>query len=218
MTSLGIPPPYRAPLTALAQVEDVTASDLVSRIEKLPSYAAVTEIESAVGEVFGNGAGAGVATSLLSLRGLFRTMSADEIGLSLGQSRELELDPEARARLRERASALLATPAFSTTAVAVDLQTQHQRNYQEARIFTDLRPVFPDDVGASPTGAVVVEMLQLQTWSRDGETETFFIALDEQDLGQLRDAVDRALAKTVSLRRFLDEKGLAYFQLEEAQE
>ena len=117
--------------------------------------------------------------------------------------------------LADRASALLETAAIGTTAIAVDLQTQHARNYQQARILTDIRPVFPDAIDEAPTGAVIVEVLQIQTWTRDGESETLVVALDEKDLTQLEQVVDRALKKTATLRRFLEKAELTYFQLEE---
>jgi hypothetical protein len=61
-------------------------------------------------------------------------------------------------------------------------------------------------------------MLQLQTWDRDGDLETLFVALDERDLTQLADVVDRGLKTSAALRKFLEENGLTYFQLEEDDE
>lgn len=214
MASLGIPPPYRSPFIELSRLDDAAASEVVGRLEALPAYAPVTDLQRELSAAVGD-AGSGLAAALLSLRGQLRTWTASEIGAALSQSRDIEIDPEARPLLQERTSALLQTAALSSTAVAVDLQTQHERNYQAARVFTDVRPVFADDVEDRPTGAVIVEMLQLQTWTRDGDAETIFVALDEKDLAQLQGVVDRALKKTATLRDFLDEKGLAYFRLEE---
>ena len=66
-----------------------------------------------------------------------------------------------------------------------------------------------------PDGAVIVETLQIQTWSRVGDTQLVFISMDEADLRQLRSIVDRALEKTETLKRFIAEKGLSYFELEQ---
>lgn len=214
MADLGVPRPYRAPLAELARFDEDVSTQLVEGLEALPPYAAVTDIQRALGEIVGDEEGV-LAAALLSLRGLLRMSNPGEIGASLAKSSDLDLNSDEREALRERVAALLQTAAMSTTAVAVDLQTQHERNFQSARVFTDLRPVFPDEVDEGPTGAVVIEMLQLQTWNRSGDTETFFVALDEKDLLELQGVIDRALKKTAALRRFLDDKGLSYFQLEE---
>lgn len=213
---ISIPPAYRGPLAVLARLPAQDASSLIETVRSLPAYAAVTDIQRRFGDVTGT-EGSDVAAALLSLRGLLRTTSADELGDWLASSPDLDLDENARAALRERVTALVDAAAVSTTAVAVDLQTQHQRNYQSARIFTDLRPVFADELAEGPTGAVIVEMLQLQTWNRDGESETMFVALDEKDLTGLQEAVERALQKTEALKRFLKDKDVAYFELEEEQ-
>lgn len=214
MADLGIPPAYRAPLVVLARLGDEDASGLVTRIRDLAAYAPVPDIQVAMTEAVGD-EGAGLAAALLSIRGLFRTMPAAELATMLSAVRDLDLDPDERENLGERVRALLVTDVLSTTAVAVDLQTQNERNYQSARILTDLRPVFADDLDEAPTGGVIVETLQLQTWSRDGTVETIFVAMDEKDLTQLRVAVDRALKKTATLRRFMDDHDLTAFQLEE---
>jgi hypothetical protein len=103
---------------------------------------------------------------------------------------------------------------LSTTAVATDLQTQNPRNFQSAKIVTDIRPVFDDEVQARPRGAVIVETLQIQTWTREANIELIFVSMDEQDLTQLREIIDRALFKTKTLRTLLDEQSLPYFELE----
>ncbi len=74
--------------------------------------------------------------------------------------------------------------------------------------------MFQDNPDAQPSGAVIVETLQLQTWTRDGESEAIFVSMDETDLKQLKSTVERALRKTATLKAFLSEKDLAYFELE----
>jgi hypothetical protein len=68
-------------------------------------------------------------------------------------------------------------------------------------------------VDRPPSGAVIVEMLQLETWSSDGRTDTLRVAMDRADLLELRAAIDRAIKKTDSLRRLMEESGVAHFEL-----
>jgi hypothetical protein len=116
--------------------------------------------------------------------------AAERIAEALSRSADLDLsNDEARSRLGERVASILRTEALSTTAVGVELLTQFPRNYQVSRIFTDIRPLFHDEVEDRPTGAVIVETLQLQTWNRDGSTETLYVAMDEADLLEPRTTV-----------------------------
>ena len=61
---------------------------------------------------------------------------------------------------------------------------------------------------------MLVETLQIQTWTRDGGSELIFVSMDETDLKQLKLTIDRALHKTETLKTFINEKGLSYFELE----
>jgi hypothetical protein len=217
VAALWIPELYREPLTTLAKMDDDDAGRLVAAIAALDAYSPMSTIQDATGGVLGEQASAiekQMCVPLLALRGQMRLTQPDEIARRLSESVELELDDAERAALRSRAAAILATPVYETTAVATDLQTQNGRNFQSARIVTDIRPVFRKDLDAEPSGAVIVETLQIQTWTRDGDSELLFVSMDEADLKQLEKAVDRALHKTKTLRKFIAQTGLTYFELE----
>lgn len=217
MAAFGIPPPYREPLTKLAGLPDQDAEKLIVAVGALTAFSPVSMIEEAAVSVLGEGATPAerrLALPLLALRGQLRQMTTKDIAKQLSESTDLDLDETLRSNLRVRAAAILETPVFSTTGVATDLQTLNERNYQSARIVTDLRPVFQDDVAKAPDGAVIVETLQIQTWSRDGGTQLMFVSMDEADLRQLQSIIARALEKTETLKAFVAEKGLSYFELE----
>ena len=82
-------------------------------------------------------------------------------------------------------------------------------------MLTDIRPIFPQRVEDAPEGAVIVQTLHLDTWDRDGATETYHVAMDEADLRELRDAIERAITKTATLRELLSRTGLKVFELDE---
>jgi hypothetical protein len=217
VTAFTIPVPYREPLTTLANMPAPQADHLIKAISTLEPFAPVSMIQDAVDRVLGESATPGdkqLAFPFLALRGQLRQTSSELIADRLSQSLDLELDETTRATLRSRAVAILGTSVLSTTAVATDLQTQNGCNYQSARIVTDLRPVFPDHVEDEPVGAVIVETLQIHTWTRDGNSDLIFVSMDEADLKQLKTIVDRALKKTETLKGFIAAKGLAYFELE----
>lgn len=217
MAQIWIPFPYREALVALARLPEETTDRLIDALAELEAFSPVFRIEEATASVLSDDAGLAerqVGLPLLALRGQYRQTPLEEISSRVSESTELELDSDERADLRSRVARILATPVYGTTAIATDLQTQNARNYQSSRIVTDLRPVFQDDLDAQPSGAVIVETLQLHIWTRDGESEAIFVSMDEADLKQLKSTVERALRKTETLKAFLDTRELAYFELE----
>ena len=215
MAELRVPGPYKAALGALARMSEAQVSRLIEAFESVAGYRPVRELSEVVTETLGEETGTDaeeLVTALLSLRGQYRTTSVER--LARAASEAVVDEPDLRDQLRQRIEALIRLPSMSTTAGAVDVLTQHQFNYQSARILTDIRPVFPEDVEAPPTGAVIVEVLQIQSWQRDGSTHTFHVAMDQVDLNELKEVVDRALKKTGQVRDLLDKVGMERFELD----
>ena len=212
-----IPVPFREPLQDLAELGDTGAQRLIDAVASADAFQPVQRLQETVRSSLSEAPkpeASWLVSVLLSLSTQFRPTPPGEVATAVSESPALELEADARDRLRERLSALLMAEAIRSTSSAVDLLTQHDRNYHTARILTDIRPVFPEEVSQQPTGAVIVEVLQLQVWDRDGEAETLHIAMDEPDLEELKQVVDRALAKTQTLREFLERQGVTYFELD----
>lgn len=207
-------------MSALAQLSPEENEGLAAAVEALPAFANVPSIEDAATEALaGTDVQAiGLVAALLSLRGQTREIAARDIAQQLVASPTLEIEPDRRDAFIDCVSRLLESDAIATTAIAVDLQTQHSRNFASARVFTDIRPVFRGDVGQRPAGAVLSEVLLIETWDRDGEGESLYIALDEADLLQLQDVISRALKKTETLKTLLSGASLDVFSLDDESE
>ena len=83
-----------------------------------------------------------------------------------------------------------------------EVRAEHEHVYCHSRILTDIRPIFQDDVHQSPEAATLIHMLKIMYHDADSHKECFF-ALDDQDLRQLRDQVDRAINKEKTLQKLL---------------
>lgn len=90
-------------------------------------------------------------------------------------------------------------------AKAVDLQVDHARGFQGARIVTDIRPVFSPSATTEVKGALIFHTLKIE-YFQDADTREFFIALDERDLVNLQEALSRAQEKARTLRGLLVDK------------
>jgi hypothetical protein len=107
-----------------------------------------------------------------------------------------------RTDFEKRVAALLNLPAFSRTAKAIDLLTESAHLYHDARVLTDLRPIFGADVTKPPEGVLIVHRLRIEFHDTEG-IRTMFFTLDPKDIEQLGKVVRRAEKKEISLRSML---------------
>lgn len=90
--------------------------------------------------------------------------------------------------------------SLGITSKAAEVMNEHQRIYCSARILTDLRPVFREEVAPGPAAAVIVHNLRIN-FHKPQEIEQFFVSMSSSDLKELRGIIDRALKKEASLKK-----------------
>lgn len=96
---------------------------------------------------------------------------------------------------------------LGVAAKASDLRSEFGHVYCSARILTDLRPIFGSDPSEPPPAAAIVHTLRLTYHEADNHRH-FFVAMDQNDLRGLRRLIERALAKSASLRKEIDRTGI----------
>jgi hypothetical protein len=214
---ISVPPPFRAALAAVARMGDPTFDDLATRLEAAANFAQVSTLAEVVkGAMSVDDAvqSERLVQALISLAPQVVDDESSAFPIGISNAPEFDLSAEQRLSFASRLERLLRVPAVATTSKALQLLTQNERNYQSARVVSDIRPVFGPDIKAAPAGAVITQVLQLRTWSADGDTDTEYVAMDEADLRELRDVVDRALIKTQTLREVLRSREIQYFELD----
>lgn len=125
----------------------------------------------------------------------------------------LEANPKSalgdeRESLRSRLTKLLNLPSVALPAKGRFLLIDHANYMHSARIFTDIRPVFGDDVHQSPATALVVHTLKMQYHQGEADTRNFFVVLDSADLDELSSVIERARAKEKSVKVLLESTGM----------
>ena len=133
---------------------------------------------------------------------LIEALSGDEeLSSIVGQDTE-----GARARLTK----LLKSAEFSVGMKAYELGHTFERELYGVKVITDLRPVFRDSVSEPPAGVIIVHTLEIEYHSREGH-EALFLAVPEERLRDLQNAVARALQKSETLQMALkDTASFAY--------
>jgi len=204
-----VPPQSVAPFVALARLSEEDASALSQAFEMPNALATVPELIDrirarvpALKPMIGR-----LVFSIVALIG--------SLGQELDEAKELaeavsddggfaELDDGERTKLADRLERLIRSPCLRLTAKAVGIRTAYEHVFAEALILTDIRPVFADGQTDTPTAGVIVDTLKLDYYGSDGARRSFYVALDQEDLVNLRDQAARGLAKSKGMRQFLE--------------
>jgi hypothetical protein len=126
--------------------------------------------------------------------------------MQVGAENGAVLSGEECETLQRRISVLMGLDSLATSSKAAELQFEHERVFDRARILSDIRTVFGESVG-DVKGAVITHELKI-SYVHGSEVEELYLALDEQDLSELKQTIDRALGKTRTLEKILDKAGV----------
>lgn len=139
---------------------------------------------------------------------------AEDICRAMDESdvEELRLSDDERSRFKDRLIELLHLEAVSVGAKAIDLQRENERTFSDARIVTDIRPIFGTDLEETPAQAVIVHILKISYRERN-RSRDFFVALDAADVSTLSRLLDRANSKAGNLKSFLDRTEMSYVNI-----
>ena len=111
--------------------------------------------------------------------------------------------PEAdKVTFSEKLARLLSIDTLERSTKVEQLRTDHLSILEDAKIVTDLRPVF-DKPGERPVGAIITHTLKIIT-HESGEHKELYFALDGDDVLMLKRLAERALEKMASLKDFIN--------------
>lgn len=119
-------------------------------------------------------------------------------------------DPEVRwTKFRKFFMAtLVLDDTVGIAAKAGPVLTDHERIFVDAKILTDIRPIFHPDLSEKPNAAVIVHMLRITTRDLLGGQKAQYFALDANDIRFMKHLLDRAIKKEETLSSFLDTAGV----------
>ncbi len=131
---------------------------------------------------------------------------ADTLAQDVSESGSLNLSEDRRPAYAARLETLMRVPVLVVAARASELMTEHDKVFHDARILTDVRPVFERDPSTGVKMAAVMATMKLEYHpSGRSAIEAVFVSLDRGDLEHLRQVLDRALTKMDSLSRLMKE-------------
>lgn len=222
MPKLNIPERYRAGVSKIRRLDERSVREIRSALEQpvespkvtgngveIPSkpdavaIKAMRSVSSVNTSDFKQ-----IAEALAALYGVksTRDVSVDEFAddvcdaLESLPSEEERLPHSEREQFKGKLVTLLSADVFSLVSKTYDLATEDERTFCDARILTDLRPVFGTQVEDGPQAMVVVHLLKLAYHQGSEHHNQFYVALDDDDLQTLKKLLDRAEAKAKTLR------------------
>jgi uncharacterized protein (DUF1778 family) len=146
-------------------------------------------------------------------------MSIDEMAKEVSeaafeeQSEEFPITEADRDILKERLAKLLVLKAsLGLTSKASGLLTDADRLFYNARILTDVRPIFNEE-GNTVEATVIMHNLVVH-YGENGDHKDFFVVLDTHDIKTLREVLDRADSKAKALELLLKRSEVSYLGME----
>lgn len=222
MPPLRIPPRYQPGIRALTRLSEAQVEPLTAALQETPDRLSTEYLARRAAEAVPDLADDAfdVVDALLSLIALLDDDGSmvEELARDVASSQDVELDEAVRDAFAATMVRLLRLRPLVVAARAHDLMAENERVFHDARVFTDIRPVFGPDAREGPRAALLVSTLKIDWHPTDGSTESAFYALDRSDLQRLRDVVDRALDKAASLEGVIGSAALPYWQYREPDE
>lgn len=122
------------------------------------------------------------------LAGIPKNVFLDDFMDSLERTDQMEIKKDDLPKLRVKFERLLNIESLNLLSKAKRLQRDGERLYCDAKILSDIRPVFRDRPTVRPNGAVITHTLMLG-YHEGGEHKEFHVVLDRIDLELLKDVI-----------------------------
>ena len=138
---------------------------------------------------------------------------ADGIGLSLKEEKPKGFPVEKTELLTVRLKQLLGlNKSLAVVAKAMDVMTDHEHLFCGVKILSDIRPIFTDTLETA-SSAVVIHNLQIGFHdSATNKHKEFYVALDTEDIQELKEVIARAEKKTLALQSMLAKSNVHYLE------
>lgn len=218
-----IPEKRRSAFIQLATMPDSLVEALASVIDRNPAILKSKEGAISAAEQLGHIAPDEAFSLLEALVPVYyyqasKGKSAREIGDEFSKALSItkegsELPSSAGILLSERLARLLSIPSATLNSKALSLASEAQKTFSSARIFTDVRPVFGEEI-SDPSAAVIVHTLRIE-FVENNDDRQLFLALDGDDLDAISKVVDRAREKEKALKSFLSKSSLSVVDTKE---
>jgi hypothetical protein len=212
--SLIIPEEYELGFAKLIALDDSVMEQLLEALSEAPMVLRPTSLASKLTErLSGSIEGDDMEDIVQALVSLYyigedfehKEQFAEEIveAIEDSDSEILNLPKEDRDRFKQQLIKFLDIDSLRIASKAVFLLHEYERVFCDARVMTDIRPIFGSSPDEPPKAALIIHTLKLNYHDATGLKE-FYVAMDSDEMDELMYVLDRADSKAKSLRAVLD--------------
>ena len=139
---------------------------------------------------------------------------AETISESAAAQKKVEFAANLISTLQARLTKLLSfDSSLGVTSKALDVMRENERTFCNARIISDVRPIFANTTKKA-AAAVVVHNLQIGYHEPGSKAhKEFYVALDMQDIQKLKEVIARAEEKTEALQAIVNAANVRYLDV-----
>jgi len=128
-----------------------------------------------------------------------------------GLNFEGDIENEFKVRLTQ----LLENEQLLLASKTTDIMTEYENVFLSTRIISDIRPVFGFDTDTPKVG-IIVHNLNIHYYQGEAnEHNDIHVALDFDDLKELKDVIERAEKKELALKTTIEKSGMLYLNISE---
>ncbi len=203
-----------AAIAAIKAMSDASVDALVSNLKSVPPTIDTEKVGKRIAKHVPSTTATQLEAVLDTLYGLYyvrelagveRSTFLDDFMEGFQNVPELAGEKSEVPKLRGKFEKLLNIDSFNLLSKAKRLQRDGERLYCDAKIISDIRPVFGTAPTDRPVGAVVTHTLKIGYHEGEERHREVHIILDSVDLDALSGIISRAQAKDRTLRDLLKE-------------
>lgn len=212
-----IPAPYRQGFAKIKELTPADLDSLVAALEKAQSVGRVKEVTSVVIKHVPTLSRTDVESILRTLYSVCAFVSDEETPLFEHLSEltsamqasgrpELALSENEKIDFEKRLNRLLSVKTVIISSKVERLRLDYPNTLHDATILSDIRPIF-DKPNERPVGCAIAHTLEIE-YHESGDHKEFYVVLDNDGLQKMKRIIQRAEAKTESLKALLKVTGL----------
>ena len=214
--ALQVPSRYIPMLNSVRRLSQPAAAELLRALESAQITASAEEMTSNIAGSVPSIAREELGKILDVLYSLYHVREFSELNRnsflkelveSVRENATPKISDEELPIIRQRFKDLLGLKTLEVISKAVGLQREEERIYCEAKIISDIRPVFGENIKVKPVAATITHSLKI-SYHENGDHKEFYIVLDEVDLDELEQVIKRAKTKTETLDQVLSDSGI----------
>lgn len=173
-------------------------ADRVSNVTSIP-YKSIEEIFFSVGSL-----------AAFIEKGISSKDIVESVCIAIKEDGELDFKtPEEKEKFAFRLLSLIETKQLFYAFKANDIIGEYKNVFLQARVISDIRPVFSDKLEDSPEVGLIVHNLHIHYKAdEEGAHKDIFLALDAKDIEMLKNALIRAEKKEKSLQSIFDKANM----------